>query len=177
MSNTVILWSMIIVPILSLFFMKKADIKRFAPVALLTAATGAIIVESGITLRLWAVKETLFPLNQMPPYIYAAIPIFTMWIFKFTYGRIWLYVITNAIIDVGFAFVILPWLVRIGIFEFLSSSLLVYLINIVHEFILYGYQMWQDNILVQADKPARLLMPQPAAAKPCPEEDNNPDQE
>jgi hypothetical protein len=168
---------MIIIPVLTLFFMKKEDIKRFAPVALLTAVTGAIIVESGTTLHLWEVKETLFPLNQIPPYIYAAIPIFTMWIFKFTYGRLWLYVLTNAIIDIGFAYVILPWLVRIGIFAFISSSLQIYLINIVHEFVLYGYQMWQDDIFAHSEKTSLSTMLQPAASKPVHEIDNNPDKE
>ncbi len=177
MSNQIILWSMIILPVLTLFFMKKKDIKRYTPVGLLTAVTGSIIVESGTTLQFWAVKETLFPLNQIPPYIYMTIPIFTMWIFKFTYGRIWLYVATNAVLDIGFAYAILPWLVHIGIFQFLSSSLLVYLINIAHEFVLYGYQMWQDDIFALSEKPAVSSMIQPAIAKPLYETEGNKDKE
>ncbi len=177
MSNQIILWSMIILPVLTLFFMNKEDIKRYTPVALLTAVTSSIIVGSGTTLQFWAVRETLFPLNQMLPDIYAAVPIFTMWIFKFTYGRLWLYVATNAIVDIGFAYIILPWLVRIGILEFLSSSLLVYLINIVHQFVLYGYQMWQDDIFAVSERTELSPILQPAATKPVYETENNKDKE
>jgi hypothetical protein len=176
MNNQIILWSMIILPVFTLLFIKKDDIKRYTPVALLTAVTGSIIVESGTTLELWAVKETLFPLNQIPPYIYTSIPIFTMWIFKFTYGRLWLYVVTNAVVDIGFAYVILPWLVRIGIFEFISSPLLVYLINITHEFLLYYYQIWQDDIFVLS-RHRNSFMSQPLLAKPLYENESSKDKE
>lgn len=173
MSKQFILWSMIVFPLFTLFFMKKEDRKRYAPVALLTAATGSIISEAGITLKLWATKETLFPLNQIPPYIYISIPVFTMWIFKFTYGRFWHYLAANAVIDFGFAYLILPWLVHVGIVEFLRSSLLVYLINFVHEFILYGYQMWQNELLVPAKKKTNLSILQPVIAKPLYNKDKN----
>lgn len=107
MSNQAILWSMLILPWLTLFLMKKEDIKRFMPVALFTAVTQAIIVEVGITLGfLGGGRETLFPLNQMPTFTYGAISVFTMWIFKFTYERFGLYIAVNAIIDYGFAYII-----------------------------------------------------------------------
>ncbi|WP_371370982.1 hypothetical protein [Sporomusa aerivorans] len=172
MSNQVILWAMLL-PWLTLFFMDREDIKRFMPMALLTAVTGAIIVEAGITLQLWGVRETLYPLNQIPPYIYGAVPAFTIWIFKLTYGRFGLYVATNAVVDLGFAYIVLPWLVTRGIFEFLSSSLLVYLINIGHEFALYGYQMWQEGIFTRSEKSTYAANLQPVAAKPLPPEDDS----
>lgn len=169
MSNQALQWSMLILPWLTLFFMKKEAVKRYMPVALLTAVTGAIIVESGITLGLWSVTETLFPLNQIPVYIYGAIPAFTMWIFRFTYGRFWLYVATNAIVDIGFAYMILPWLVNRGILGFLGSSFQVYLINIGHELLLYGYQLWQDDAFARSERPVYHPALQPAAAKPLTE--------
>lgn len=168
MSNTVILWGMLLIPISTLFFMNKEDIKRYTPVALFTAVTGAIISETGVTLGWWAPSKTVFFLNQIPIFTYTAIPIFTMWIFKFTYGNFWLYVATNALADIGFAYLILPWLDTRGISQFLAAtSLTVYLINFVHQFLLYGYQMWQEKIFAinfeRSVYPAAL---QPVAAKP-----------
>lgn len=176
MSNQMILWGMLIAPWLTLVFMPKEDIKRFMPVALLTALTSAIIAESGITLNLWGTAETLYPLNQMQPFSFGAIPAFTMWIFKFTYGRFWLYIVTNAIVDLVFAYLLMPWLVIRGVMSFLSSSFTVYLINFGHEMVLYGYQMWQDEAFVQSDRTSFCRTLQPIVAKPLPEdEENSPD--
>ena len=168
MSNQVILWSMLIMPWMTIFFMKKENIKRYMPVALFTAITAAIIFESGITLRMWSIRETIFPLNQMITATYGAIPALTLLIFRFTYGRLWLYVLTNAIVDFGFAYIVIPWLVSRGIIGFLNSSLQVFLINFVQQFVLYGYQMWQEEIFVRSERTVSLNL-QPAVAKPLPE--------
>ncbi|NPV91219.1 MAG: hypothetical protein HPY50_10665 [Firmicutes bacterium] len=116
MSNIVILWGMLLFPWTTLFFMKGEEIRRYLPVALFATATTALVVESGITLGLWNVQETFYPLNQMPAYVYGAVPVVTLWIFRFTYGRFWLYLAVNAAFDFFFAYIFLPWLVRRGIF-------------------------------------------------------------
>ena len=149
MNNQLIQWAMLIVPWLTLFLMKREDIKRYMPVGLFAALTGAIIGEFGSTLQFWGIGETVFPFKHTPLFAYGAIPVAAMWVFKFTYGRFWTFVVTNAILDIGFAYVVFPWLVSIGVFSFLRSSLVVYLINWGHQMILYGYQMWQDDIFVQ----------------------------
>lgn len=172
MSNQVILWGMLIFPLLTIFFMKLENIKRFMPVALFTVVTQAIIIESGITLGFWGIRETLFPLNQMPIFTYGAIPAFTMWIFKFTYERFGLYIATNAIIDFGYAYVIIPWLVARGIGDLFRSSLLVFSISIIHAAVLYGYQIWQEGIFALHEKASSSTSLQPAAAKPLSKSQN-----
>lgn len=65
MSNQVILWSMALLPWLTLFLMKRDDIKRFMPVALFGSITSIMIGDIGGTLKLWAFKESASPLNHI----------------------------------------------------------------------------------------------------------------
>lgn len=159
MSNQLILWSMLILPWLTLIFMKKDEIKRYMPVALFTAATSAIIIESGATLGLWAYRETAYPI-KMISYNYGIIPVITMWIFKFTFKRFWVYLAVNAVFDIGFAYLMLPWLVSRGIFDFVNSRIVLF-ITIPHSILLYVYQKWQEGELIRLE--SKNL--QPAAAK------------
>ncbi len=76
--------------------MKKEDLKRFMPVALLTLISGVIVTEAGVGTGLWAVRETTFPLVMTPTYIFGTMPVIAIWIFTFTYGRFWLFAITRT---------------------------------------------------------------------------------
>ena len=168
MSNQVISWSMFILPWLTLIFMKREDIKRYMPVALFAIVLTTIIHDVGITLGFWVVQEAAFPLNEMMPFIYGDIPILTMWVFKFTFGRYWVYMITNAILDIGFAFFLLNKLFPSkGIYALVGiSSFQVWLINLVHATLLYGFDMWQESMFAQTGRHNFSHKLQPTAAKP-----------
>jgi len=174
MSNQVVSWSMFIVPWLTLFFMNKEDIKRYMPVGLMAIVTTTIIHDIGITLGFWVVLESAFPLYEMLPYFYGNIPVLAMWVIKFTYGRFWLYVLTNTVLDIGFAFFILgKFFPTRGIYELVGiSSLGVLSINYIHMVVLYSYQMWQEGIFVRSEKSNMSANVQPAAAKPLDQDDN-----
>lgn len=142
MSHQLLLWILLVVPLLSLFLMNKKDLKRFMPVTLFTAVTSGIIYEIGIMVGVWYFQETAFPFIM-----YGLLPAGAIWVFRFTYGRFGLYLVTNAIIDLAFAFILIPWFSRIGLIGLGTwSSLIIYLTNFVHACLLYGYQMWQETI-------------------------------
>ena len=142
MSNQFILWLFLIVPLLTLLLMKKEDIKRFMPVTLFTAVTSGIIYEIGIIAGVWYFREIAFPFVM-----YGVLPAVAVWVFRFTYGRFWLYIVTNAIIDLVFAFILFPWFARRGILGIGPwTCLIVYFVNFVHASLLYIYQMWQETI-------------------------------
>ena len=73
-------------------FDAKNDIKRWMPAALFVIATNTLIIDVGVTLKLWETRENVFPLNEMISYVYGALPVGAMWILKYTYGRFWSYV-------------------------------------------------------------------------------------
>ncbi|MFX4261834.1 hypothetical protein ACOBQJ_06505 [Pelotomaculum propionicicum] len=97
-----------------------------------------------------------------------------MWIFKFTYGRFWIYIITELVRNISYVVILLPWIASRGIIAF-NAPLVSYLVAMGQGLILYIYQMWQEDALVPAMKKLFSARSQPAAAKPVfdDEDDNN----
>jgi len=141
MDPQLILWMLLIVPLLSLFLMKKEKLKRFMPVSLFTAFTSGIIYEIGIIIGIWYFQTIAFPFV-----LYGFFPAVAIWVFRFTYGRFGLFIATNALIDLVWAFIIFPWLSKMGLIGMWPwTPLIVYLFSLAHSCLLYGYQMWQES--------------------------------
>lgn len=66
MSNQVILWSLIILPWFTLFFMSREDIRRLMPVGLFSSLISIIAVEAGQTLGWFVLEKRPFPLKPRP---------------------------------------------------------------------------------------------------------------
>ncbi|QDR80312.1 hypothetical protein [Sporomusa termitida] len=166
MSNSFIMWSLTIVPWLSLFFMKKNEIKHWMPVATFAVVLTTIIGDIGIRLGFWATRESIYPFAQMLPYAFGIMPVLTIWVFKFTYERFWLYMVTNTILDIGFNFFLLNYFLSSrGIIDINISPFLSLPITLMHAVVIYGYQRWQDDVLLSTRNVAEYKC-QPAAAKP-----------
>jgi hypothetical protein len=146
--------------------MKKEEIKHWMPVAMFAVVLTTIIHDVGTTLGFWSTRESAFPFYQMMPYYYGFMPVLTLWVFKFTYGQFWRYLIINTILDIGFNFFLLNYfLPSRGIFDFNLSPVLSLPITLMHAIVIYGYQMWQDDILLSTKNIIHNNM-HPAAAKP-----------
>ncbi|MBP2636792.1 MAG: hypothetical protein H6Q72_2699 [Firmicutes bacterium] len=174
MSNQVVLWSMIIVPWLTLFFMKKEEIKRFMPVALFSVITSIVIVEVGQTLGWWIVRETAYPLKTVS-YLFGLNPVMTIWLFHFLYGRFWRYVAIDLILNFGFVFLFLVhFIASRGITQRLDiTPLQNVLLSTLHGVLLYGYQMWQEGVLVRSKRTNVSAIMQPVLAKPIPQNEED----
>lgn len=173
MSNQVLLWFGFIAPWMTLLLMKKEDVKRFMPVALLTVISGVLVTEAGVGTGLWSVRETTFPLVMTPTYIFGTMPVVAMWVFKFTYGRFWLFVIAELVANFAYTFFLKPWLASRGILSLLSANITGFYIAGINSLLLYGYQMWQEDALVPALKNFFSTKPQPVAAKPIFKNEND----
>lgn len=177
MNNQMILWGMLIVPWLTLFFMPKEDLKRWMPAALFVMATSTIIVDTGVTWRVWETRENIYPLNEMISFIYGALPIGSMWILKFTYGRFWLYAAVQIAGSLVLILLVQPLLHRRGIFVYLNENTLAgigpFTTTVVHLISVYIYQMWQEGIFARSEIKSFSPILQPAAAKPLPKEQEN----
>lgn len=68
MRNQVLLWVMVIVPWLSLFLMKKEDIKRYVPAGLFSSFLLVILQEVGVANNWWYFRETIYPLGVFTPF-------------------------------------------------------------------------------------------------------------
>jgi len=160
------MWSMFFIPWLSLFFMKKEEIKRWMPVAMFALVLTAIIHDVGTTLGFWATRVSTFPFYQLFPYYFGTMPVLTIWVFKLTYGDFRKYFISNAILDIGFNFFLLNYfLPNIGVFEFNIPPFFSVPITLTHAVLVYGYQLWQDDVLLDT-KHIITNNIQPSVAKP-----------
>lgn len=153
MSNQIILWALAILPWLPMFFMKKENLKRFMPTALLSVVMSLLVVQIGEVLDWWVFKEYPYPLLS-PSYVYSLNPILTILIFRFTYRRFWLYLIVDSIANLVFAYPYIGYfLTKRGIFQYLKfGGIHVFIITTVTGIILYWYQMWQEGIFARRDK-------------------------
>ena len=139
---------MFLIPWLSLFFMKKEEVKHWMPVSMFALVLTIIIHDVGTTLGFWATRESTFPFYQMIPYFFGTMPVLTIWVFKLTYGDFGKYFITNTVLDIGSNFFLLNYfLPNRGILDFSISPFLSLPITFVHTVVIYGYQMWQDDVL------------------------------
>jgi len=179
-SNQVLSWFLFIVPWLSLLFMPKEDIKRWMPAALFIMATNTIIMDVGFTVQMWEMRETVFPFHDQLPMAYGGLPIATMWILKFTYGRFWLYALVELILSFVFAYIVQPWMSSRGIWVWINATSLKLLLTAIPHFIsIYLYQMWQEGIFTHHTEKKKSFSPslQPAATKPLPNDKNDKDAE
>lgn len=149
------------------------------PVAMFAVVLTTIIHDVGTTLGFWATRESTFPFYQMMPYYYGTMPVLTIWVFKLTYGHFTTYFVTNTILDIGFNFFLLNYLLPSrGILDFNISPFPSVLITLMHAIVIYVYQIWQDDILLNT-KNIIINNIYPAAAKPLPnqQEDESRDHE
>ncbi|MCS0671357.1 hypothetical protein [Cytobacillus firmus] len=151
MLSKVVLWTILIAPWFTLFFLKKEDIKRFMPVAILAAFLMVLYNLIAYNQKHWIIKETILPWLK-PSFasgILGAFLVVTIWIFYFTYGKFWVYLVTNIVLD--FMFAIFP------VHFILQEKLRIYqLINITPwgrlcifitlSIVIYGYHFWLDEV-------------------------------
>jgi hypothetical protein len=164
-SNQAILWSTIIVPWLTILFMPKEDVKRYISAGFLSTILSIIVTETGIRYAWWAIRETTYPFAVMPTYSYGFFPVVPIWLLKYTYGRFGLYLAVDTVLNIVFAFFILPWFGRRGIVDF-DAGLIVFIFESVIAIIIYRFQIWQEGIFTRSERTYFSPNLQPAAAKP-----------
>jgi hypothetical protein len=70
----------------------------------------------------------------------------TFWIFRFTYGKPFLYFIVNAMIDYLFAYPLCSLFQRLEFFKFINfRRIYIFTTFMSFAFIIYIYQLWLDK--------------------------------
>ncbi|MBM7651086.1 hypothetical protein [Neobacillus cucumis] len=89
-----------LIPWLTVFFIPKEEFKKYTPVA--TFATLIVLAESVLSgpFKWWKVKGGPLQkaLNDFS-FIFGPFFVGTIWIFRFTYGKFWLYLLANILMD------------------------------------------------------------------------------
>ncbi|MDQ1913664.1 hypothetical protein RAC89_25000 [Paenibacillus sp. GD4] len=151
MSLTVItLWAALLVPWLTLFFLKKEVVKKYFPVATFTALLVTIVFEIAYSLNWWEMLVSIAPGGEITniSFVYGVFFIGTIWIFYFTYRKFWIFLITNVIIGAMQSFVLSPYLFEGWLFRLNRlNDFQVFLIMVGLSLIIYVYQRWQEGAL------------------------------
>lgn len=149
----VLLWGMLILPWFTLFFLKKEEIKRYMPVALFASLLMTIYNVVAYNQKHWEIKVTIIPWLKplFVPGIFGGFLIVTIWIFYFTYGRFWKYIITNLAADFMFAVFPIHYLFqeKLGIYQLINITPLGrFTLFVIFAIVLYLYQLWQEEVFI-----------------------------
>lgn len=144
--NSLLLWSVFIIPLISLFFLDRSVIKRYLSVALLVTVMNVILYEMAWEYNWWRYKESIFHWDRITPahIVFSAYWVITIWIFRYTFRKFWLYFIVNVISDCLFIFILAAWMKKIGIYTATMSGMTMVLIFTFFSVIIYLYQMWYE---------------------------------
>jgi hypothetical protein len=149
MLTTILLWSSLILPWFSLLLLDKNTIKRYFPVAIFTALLVTIVFEMAYLLQWWELLVSIVPWGSITnvPFVYGMFFIGTIWIFHFTYGRFWLYLLTNLVIDAMQIFIFSRYMFQGWLYRLVNiTELQVYILMVSISVMIYGYQMWQERL-------------------------------
>lgn len=150
----ILLWLGFILPWFSLVLLKKEDIKRYMPVTILTSLIMTIIFEIAYTYDWWIIHQTIMPWGYITNVVfnYGIFAVGTLWIFYLTSHHFLIYMLTNFVINVLFAFIGIRWIVEgLGIATFNLESWQWFGIAILVSLIIYGYHRWQEKVFVSPE--------------------------
>jgi len=146
----IVLWSLLIIPLLSLIFVGQSHLRKYMPVALFVTVINTLIYQAAYHYNWW--RETgLFGWDKVAnvPWVYSAYLVATIWIFKFTYRKFWRYFIVNLVLDGSYVYIWYPIQRKLGMAEGWLPSFTTYLLMIGVALLIYLYQMWQEGELLK----------------------------
>jgi hypothetical protein len=139
---------MLIIPWFSLFFMKKAGIKRYIPVVIFTALIVTITHEIAHAFKWWVALDSIVPWGYITnvSYSYGYFLVGTLWIFYLTYEKFWLFVVTNFILDWIWAFPTIQFLEKMKIFQYVNiNEWILWLIAFSQSLMIYSFKSCHEK--------------------------------
>lgn len=144
--NQLILWSVLVIPLLSLFFVGQSHLRRYMPVALFATIVVTLIYQAAYHYNWWR-ESGLFGWDYVAnvPWVYSAYLVATLWIFRFTYGNFLRYFIVNLILDGLYIYAWYPIQQKLGMASGWMPGYAQYLMMTVVALLIYFYQKWQEG--------------------------------
>ncbi|MGR3764133.1 hypothetical protein [Rossellomorea sp. NS-SX7] len=147
----IILWSLLILPLASLFFLKMDIIRKYMPVALFMIVIHTLAYQAAYYYGWWnEADSSLFGWDKVVPvpWVYGAYFVIVIWIFHFTFRKFWRYLIVNILLDGLFMYLVYPVWQRMGIVSSESTLPTIAIVAMMVGFalIIYMYQLWQEKV-------------------------------
>lgn len=149
--SKIVLWMILVVPWLTLFILKKEQVKHFMPVGILASFLMVLYNLVAYNEKHWIIKVHILPWlsPSFEAFVLGSFLVTTIWIFHFTYQRFWIYLITNIVLDFMFAIFPIPYLLqnKLGIYQLVNITPWErFFIFVVFSIVIYGYQKWEEEV-------------------------------
>jgi hypothetical protein len=136
--------TLLLVPWLTVFFIPTNVFKKYTPVAIFASFLVAINCMLSVPFKWWTVKGGLLNkvMNDLS-FILGPFFIGTIWIFRLTFGKFWLYLLTNTFMDLFLAYPINWILQRLKVYKLVNfKSKHVFILSIFFAIVIYPYQLF-----------------------------------
>ncbi|MEW4282902.1 hypothetical protein [Priestia koreensis] len=145
---------LLVVPWLTLVKMDRQTFKRYLPVLTFSSLVIALISELSHKFTWWKVKTPLFPsLASDISFLFGPFFVINLWIFKFTFGRFWLYLSSNIVLDYLFAYPLTSLAEKLKVYRMVNMTRLqLFLLSVGTSVLNYGYQ-WFLNDMIRSKSP------------------------
>lgn len=147
MLGLIFMWSGLIVPWLTLFFLDGRVIRRYLPAALAVSLLNNVTSQLAWHYHWWTINRPMFAWSKAIdfPFIYGAFLVGTIWIMAYTFHKWWMYAIANMAIDAFFSFVMPGVLRAMNLIDVHISSWELYGILLFSALLLYVFQLWFEG--------------------------------
>ncbi|KAB7665116.1 hypothetical protein [Bacillus sp. B1-b2] len=138
-------WKMLILlfgPWLTFFVLGKQSFKKYLPTSVFSSLLIAIISEFAKSYKWWKVKTPLVPkLATDLTFVFGLFLPLNQWIFKLTYQKLWLYVVSNIVSDYLFAYPLTTLAEKFNIYKMKNMSRMqLFFLSLFVAFLNYLYQ-------------------------------------
>jgi hypothetical protein len=139
-----IMYILLIMPWFSVFKLGKFSFKRYVPTIIFSDLVIALISELSRSLKWWKVKHPIFPkLATDVSFVFGPFTIINLWVFKLTYERFWLYLLTNVFADYLFAYPLTTLAEKLGVYKMVRMKRKqLFLLSVVVAILNYLYQFF-----------------------------------
>ncbi|TYP79049.1 hypothetical protein [Paenibacillus methanolicus] len=147
MLGLVFMWSGLIVPWLTLFFMDGRILRRYLPAALAVSLLNTVTSQLAWHYQWWTIERPMFVWSSAIdfPLVYGAFLIGTIWILAFTFHKWWMFAIVNLAIDAFFSFVMPGVLRAMNLIDVRITGWQLYGILLFTAVLLYLFQLWYEG--------------------------------
>ena len=137
-----------ILPWFSIPLLGRSTINRFLPATILISCVVKINNITAKKRNWWKFYNSIHPkISGDIPFILGPYLLSSLWILKLTYGKLTLFMITNAIGHILFAFPGMKLLKQLGIVSLVKMKpIQLTLLLTIRGFLLYGFQFVIENI-------------------------------
>ncbi|HWL24686.1 MAG TPA: hypothetical protein VNR38_13210 [Ureibacillus sp.] len=136
------MYLLLVLPWLSVGKLGENSLFRFLPTIIFSNWIIALVSELSQKLKWWKVKNPIFPkLATDVSFVFGPFTIINFWIFKLTFKRFWLYLLSNIFVDYLFAYPLTTIAEKLGIYKMVKMSRKqLFLLSVAVAILNYLYQ-------------------------------------